>query len=751
MRVSNARSGRHGCVVMASVCAGLISAGCIIEQEQALLDGQDVRLTILHTSDIHSRLLPYDLEPLTSDVNLGLSPLAAPFGGVARMAAVIERERARSQRVLYYDSGDIFQGAPIFNENHGEVEIKWLSMMRPDAVVIGNHEFDEGAWNLFDQLARHGNFPILAANYKFRNPANPSVAPLADLVAPYTIQNVDGLKVGIVGMGSISSLYSIAAEGNRLYAVPLEQNELLRSYVEFLLPQVDVVSVVSHLGLNEDAYLVTGYERAFRKDEVAHLVNRNSDPWVMLEDYEPGNPAGMARFHIPGVRGLDFIMGGHLHVVLNPPQVLTDLDGRDVVLSHPGAFAKYVGRLDMVLHQDPEFPEYGWSIKTHSYKAIPLDSVWCREPRREYENTAEYRAWVKLARDECAKREHVPTLRLLEPYILGLNQSLDLPRIFAWAPMEVPRRSREGGGDAPLGNITAEAMRTRRGVEAEICLTNTLGMRDAIYAGPVNMESMFNVFPFENYITLMYLSGSELQETLDFVTNRSADRGCQSQVQIAGMSFTMDCGQVRANRHRYPCSIPADCPNYSADGVDGIAWDCRAGACFAHPARDILVNGDPIDPTWSYRVATNDYIAGGGSGFRALARNTTQIDTGISIRESLIDAMRNFCSCEEILRVAPGNLSSDETFLCKGEPVDLRAVRACETIRDNPGGINAGRCSCDDILTSVGQGNIEDGPCGRITPAMKDFCEGPLRVPMIMGYEDGRIARRVVDRSLEEQ
>ncbi len=728
----------------------LLLAGCVIEQEQAVLDGQDVRLTILHTSDIHSRLLPYNLEPLASDIDIGLSPLAAPFGGVARIAAVIEREQERASRVLYYDSGDIFQGAPIFNENHGEVEIRWLSLVRPDAVVIGNHEFDEGAWNLFDQLSRHATFPVLAANYKFRDPSNPSVAPLADLVSPYVIQNVDGLKVGIIGMGSITSLYSIAAEGNRLYAVPLEQNEILRSYVALLLPQVDVISVVSHLGLNEDGYLVTGYERAFRKNEVQHLVARKHDPWVMVEDYSPGNPEGLARFRIPGVRGLDFIMGGHLHVVLNPPQVLTDPDGRAVVLSHPGAFAKYVGRLDLVLHQDPDFPQYGWSVKTHTYRAIPIDSVWCRDERRPYESTEEYRAWVETVSAECAKKEHAPTLRLLEPYILGLNQSLDLPRIFAWAPMEVPRRNQTTGGDAPLGNLTAEAMRTRRGVEAEICLTNTLGIRDAIYSGPVNLESMFNVFPFENYITLMYLSGEEIQETLDFVTNRSADRGCQSQVQVAGLSFTMDCGQVRANRHRHPCSVPADCPAYSSDGSSGIAWDCRGGACFAHPARDILVNGVPLDPMWSYRVATNDYIAGGGSGFRVLARNTTQVDTGISIREALIDSMRNYCNCEQILEGAPRNIEGDETFLCNGEPVDLRSVRACEAIQDDPGSATAGRCICREVLRAVEEGR-DDGPCGRVTPAMEDFCKGPMNVPLIMGREDGRIVRRVVDRSVEGQ
>ena len=50
-------------------------------------------------------------------------------------------------------------------------------------------------------------------------------------------------------------------------------------------------------------------------------------------------------------------------------------------------------------------------------------------------------------------------------------------------------------------------------------------------------------------------------------------------------------------------------------------------------ARDILINGIPLDLNGTYELATNNYIANGGSGFEVLERNTTQFDTGISIRD----------------------------------------------------------------------------------------------------------------------
>ena len=68
-------------------------------------------------------------------------------------------------------------------------------------------------------------------------------------------------------------------------------------------------------------------------------------------------------------------------------------------------------------------------------------------------------------------------------------------------------------------------MQVRSGVEAEFAITNSLGVRADFEKGPLTIEQMFNVFPFENSITIIYLSGSEVQETLNFVARKSAEGG----------------------------------------------------------------------------------------------------------------------------------------------------------------------------------------------------------------------------------
>src|SRR5688572_17165273 len=237
------------------LCAALLSFGtgaaCYRVTEQPSLAGQDVRLSVLHTSDLHSRLLPYYQVPGLIDRGYGLCAELQPFGGAARMQHLLKRERARAGRVMHLDSGDCFQGAPIFNQFKGEVEMKVMSAFGPDGVVIGNHEFDLGSQNVAEKYEKYGKglFPLLASNYIFSDASDPNRHNLGALVKPYEILNLQGMRVAVIGMGNTSSMTSIAQGGNSLGITPLEPVEILRALVDSLQDEVDLIFVVSHMGL----------------------------------------------------------------------------------------------------------------------------------------------------------------------------------------------------------------------------------------------------------------------------------------------------------------------------------------------------------------------------------------------------------------------------------------------------------------------------------------------------------------------
>jgi 5'-nucleotidase/UDP-sugar diphosphatase len=592
-------------VRLLSVPAALLSlgaaAGCTVTREPPNLVGQDIRLTIMHTSDIHSRIFPYTFVPTRFDREDGLLEDNGPFGGAARMATVIKSERAAAGRSLWLDSGDCFQGAPIFNMFKGEAEMRALSSMGLDAAVVGNHEFDLGSRNLFEQIDNWAEYPLLAANYLYEDPPNPSERSLRDVVEPYTIFDVDGVKVGVIGMANWSSMTGIFEGGNSLGIRPLDDAQVVEEYVRLLRPSVDLVVLVSHLGLDEDEGL-SGSE---------------------VEDQNELLP----------LAGVDLILGGHLHIVLDPPkQIPNDDHGNQTVLVHSGAFAKYVGRLDLVVRvgDDNGDPEERSRITAFSYKNIPIDS--------------------QIPED----RE---VADLLWPYSVALNREFDLDGVLGYVDTpgeEKIVRNDQTGGDSQLGNLVARSMQLRTGIEADFAITNSLGIRADFEQGPLTVEQMFNVFPFENTIAIIYLSGLEIQETLDFVARKSSERGCRTQAQVAGLTFDMVCS--------------GDCPDPDPD--DGftptacakdiyLGDNCRGG----DPSGPVLPDAcPPLLPTGLYKVAVNDYIAKGGSGFDALKRNTSKQFTNISLRDALVDFLRQQPICgEEVIDIkAPEELPAAE-------------------------------------------------------------------------------------------
>lgn len=485
------------------------------------LVGEDVRLTILHTSDIHSRLLPYVFDPSFTDNQLGLADDMGPYGGMARIGTIVRRERAKSGRVLHLDSGDCFQGAIIFNEFSGEAEMRLQTEIGLDAAVLANHEFDKGAANVAEQYGAWGGFDLLAANYNFQSSALPWATALEDMVKPSMIYDLDGLRVGVIGLGNISSLNSIYDESNSLGIRVLEPADILPAEAAKLRAQgADVVVALSHMGLSED------------------------------------------QLNAATLEGVDLYVGGHNHVAINPPPiVVNELTGQRIPVVHSGAFAKFVGRLDLVI-RDGE-------ILSSDYQVFPVDNT---------------------VPDDAA------VIDILEEYEEALAVSYNTSQVLGYADEELTRYG-STGGDSMLGNLTADAMRFYPGVETEISLTNTLGIRSDIPAGDITLDGLFNAMPFDNSITTMFLSGREVQELLDYVAYRSTERGCQAQAQVSGITFDMICTAEDAH------------------------------------AENIQINGTDLDPGGTYELATNDYIAHGGSGFEVLERNTTQVDTGISIRD----------------------------------------------------------------------------------------------------------------------
>ncbi len=276
--------------------AGLMAFNAI--PNEALAKTDLVKITILHTNDVHSHIDPFPDN----------DPKYAGLGGVARRAAVIKKIRSEEKNVLLLDAGDIFQGTPYFNMYGGELEFKLMSMMGYDASTIGNHDFDNGLEGLVNQLP-HANFPFINCNYDF------SDTPMVGKTIPHKIFFKDGIKIGVFGIGiELAGLVDKKMYGNTVYLDPAEKAAKASHYLKFE-EKCDLVICLSHLG----------YKYENKKISDVDLAKQS--------------------------KNIDLIIGAHTHTFIDIPLEYENSDNKKVLVAQVGWAGIRLGRIDYLFEK----------------------------------------------------------------------------------------------------------------------------------------------------------------------------------------------------------------------------------------------------------------------------------------------------------------------------------------------------------------------------------------------------------------
>ena len=271
--------------------SGLGTIGLSLIPQLSFGNNKDIKLTILHTNDMHSHIHPF-----TSGRNKGL-------GGIAQRAALIKQIRKQEEHVLLLDAGDIFQGTPYFNVYGGELEFKLMSEMKYDAVTLGNHDFDNGLEGLKKQLP-HANFPFLIANYDFSDTI------LKNTFKPYKVFRKGDLKIGVFGIGiELDGLVPKKLYQNTVYQDPIST---ANHYANILKQKerCDLVICLSHLGFK------------YKGEKISDMTF-----------------AGQTR-------DIDLIIGGHTHTFLKKPVKQLNLDEKEVLINQVGWAGINIGKID---------------------------------------------------------------------------------------------------------------------------------------------------------------------------------------------------------------------------------------------------------------------------------------------------------------------------------------------------------------------------------------------------------------------
>lgn len=527
---------------------------------------------VLHSADTHAQLFPYArlLSARDEQRGLGGAETLAELGGLARLATRAREERRRAARAIHLDSGDVFQGSLSFLRDHGEPELRVFSALGLDAQALGNHELDQGSAVFRDSYREFARFPLLAANY-----ATDGVGD-AGAPAPYAIVGAGGLLVGVIGVGNVASVAELRERPNDLALTSTDSARAVQGHVDYLRPLVDVVLALTHLGLSGDEALVRS------------------------------------------TSGLDAVLGGHQHIVLDAPRFIEDCAGgqvtnawgyarrcspRRVPIVHSGAYTEYLGRLTLSL-DDRGF-------------ALPAS----HDPLDHHEVTGASYEPLPLSQDVPEDAEIVA---LIAPYA-------DSPRdarlgAVAYAPSAVARVSATGG-DSPLGNLAAGAARVF--AAADVALIAAAGLRRDLPPGLLDEATLFRSLPFDDPLVRVSVTGVELLAALEVAAKLAARRECETPIHVAGIRAELRC-------------------------------PCEAAPCVDAPG---------VTPNGFYELATTAYLAEGAHELLRAHAPHEWLEIAPNLARALAERLRHAAAC-------PGSLDVTCRAGCSAAWV-VRAAERC--------------------------------------------------------------------------
>lgn len=203
----------------ALITGGSPHAGTDIAQSAPL------HLRLLAFNDLHGHLQADHQSLRIADPDQPTQSYSVAAGGADALAGLAKALRAQVPHSLLISSGDMVGAAPLVSTlfRH-ESTIVAMNATGVDVGIPGNHEFDGGVAEL--QRLMHGgcaapkapfnscpdgrfpgtNFPLVAANVTDSHTGQ-------TLIAPSTVFNIDGVKIGVIGAVTRSTPQSVVPSG----------------------------------------------------------------------------------------------------------------------------------------------------------------------------------------------------------------------------------------------------------------------------------------------------------------------------------------------------------------------------------------------------------------------------------------------------------------------------------------------------------------------------------------------------------
>ncbi|WP_051308904.1 5'-nucleotidase C-terminal domain-containing protein [Desulfogranum japonicum] len=559
-----------------------------------------LELRIIHMNDIHSHLsAEQDFE-----LSLAGQDTFVELGGIPRAVNFIEQQVAEVEHALILNAGDTFQGTLYYTLFKGDATAEMMNLIDWDAIVLGNHEFDDGDQHLADYLDKL-NGDIVAAN----------VIPDAGNVlegkwSPYIIKEIGSEQVAIIG---IDVKQKTEASSNPSDEITFQDELTTAQYYADLLRNdygIDKIILLSHYGLKNDM-------------ELAQKIT-----------------------------GIDIIIDGDSHSLMGDvkafglgssypyPVQTSDKDGNPVCIAQAWEYAKAVGSLDV------SFDDNGQVTSCSGAAVLPVGSMFKRKDangnkvevsileQEEIKNFIETRTNIAIVEEDTDAATSLQTysdkVDVMKAQVIGqAGEELSHVRIPGIDYLG------NSGAEFPLGSEIAPLVAKgfyELSLRADACIQNAGGVRINVQAGDVTYDTAYTLLPFSNTLFEIEMKGSEIKQALEDALTNYYDNGGSSG------SFPYSYGL----RYDINMSNPANMRIKNLEIMDRTSK-----------------NWTLIQENTMYVIVTNSYTGQGKDGYLTFKDVQDQrgpgIDTYLDYAMSFVTYVGNLAAEGKKLEPLPGN------------------------------------------------------------------------------------------------
>ncbi|WP_030300877.1 bifunctional metallophosphatase/5'-nucleotidase [Streptomyces katrae] len=487
---------------------------------------------------------------------------AIPAGGVEYLATSLREARKGHEYSVTAAAGDMIGGSPMLSGLfHDEPTVEALNKLKLDVTSVGNHEFDEGKTEL-RRMAYGGCHPVEGCFEMGKEFTGSEFKYLAANVTDEKTKRPMMNPTFIWKKGDVKiGFIGVTLEGT---------------------PDVVTAEGVKGLKFGDEVETINKYAAELNKQgvkSIVALIHEGGLPANGAYNYDcntPGAGAGISGAIVDIAKNVDpkvdALVTGHTHqaYACNIP----DPAGNPRMVTSAASY----GRLftDTTLTYDRQTKDI---VRTAALAPKPVNKVVTRDQPKAPDMTELITRWNALAAPVAGR-----PMGYISADIAGRGSEAPekpLGDLIADAQLEATAPAAKGGAQLAImnpGGIRADLAYKAAGAEGD---------------GVVTYGESYTVQPFNNLMNIVDLTGAQLITALQQQVSGPVNGANPKILQVSkGFTYTLDMTKT---------------------GADRIVVD------------SVKLNGAAIDPAKTYRVAMNEFLAGGGDGFTVLKEHKNKL------------------------------------------------------------------------------------------------------------------------------